>query len=133
MERQLIEKVIDEAREEGASLVIWDRRDTFTVESDDVKEIEANDDYLRVKMQDGKAIVYVEYDYIYKLVVERDRSVRAGVRAGFGASSSESAGSLRLRLNEYRPFLLAGDDRGAGEADEEAALEGARDVFDLYL
>ena len=88
MERQLIEKVIDEAREEGASLVIWDRRDTFTVESDDVKEIETNDDYLRVKMQDGKAIVYVEYEYIYKLVVERDRSVRAGVRAGFGASSS---------------------------------------------
>jgi hypothetical protein len=87
MERQLIEKVIDEARDEGASLVIWDRRDTFTVESDDVKEIEANDDHLRVKMQDGKAIVYVEYDYIYKLVVERDRSVRAGVRAGFGASS----------------------------------------------
>jgi hypothetical protein len=88
MERQLIEKVIDEARNEGASLVIWDRRDTFTVESDDVKEIEANDDYLRVKMQDGKAIVYVEYEYIYKLVVERDRSVRAGVRAGFGATSS---------------------------------------------
>ena len=57
MERQLIEKVIDEARDEGASLVIWDRRDTFTVESDDVKEIEANDDHLRVKMQDGKAIV----------------------------------------------------------------------------
>ena len=39
MERQLIEKVIDEARDEGASLVIWDRRDTFTLESDDVKEI----------------------------------------------------------------------------------------------
>ena len=88
MERQLIEKVIDEAREEGASLVIWDRRDTFTVESEDVKEIEANDDHLRVKMQDGQAIVYVEYDYIYKLVVERDRSVRAGVRAGFGAAGS---------------------------------------------
>ena len=88
MERQLIEKVIDEARDEGASLVIWDRRDTFTVESDDVKEIEMNDDHLRVKMQDGKAIVYVEYDYIYKLVVERDRSVRAGARTGFGASSS---------------------------------------------
>jgi hypothetical protein len=88
LERQLIEKVIDEAREEGASLVIWDRRDTFTVESDDVKEIEKGDDYLRVKMQDGKAIVYVEYEYIYKLVVERDRSVRAGVRAGFGAAGS---------------------------------------------
>ena len=88
MERQLIQKVIDEAKDEEANLVIWDRRDTFTVESDDVKEIEANDDYLRVKMQEGKAVVYVEYDYIYKLVVERERSVRAGVRAGFGASSS---------------------------------------------
>ncbi len=88
MERQLIEKVIDEAKDEGANLVIWDRRDTFTVESDDVKAIEPNDDHLRVKMQDGKAIVYVEYDYIYKLVVERDRSVRAGVRTGFGASTS---------------------------------------------
>jgi hypothetical protein len=88
MERQLIEKVIDEARDEGSSLVIWDRRDTFTVESDDVKEIKTNADHLRVEMQDGKAIVYVEYDYIYKLVVERDRSVRAGVRAGFGAAGS---------------------------------------------
>jgi len=88
MERQLVEKVVDEAKEEGANLVIWDRRDTFTVESDDVKEIETNDDHLRVKMQDGKAIVYVEYEYIYKLVIEKDRSVRAGVRAGFGASSS---------------------------------------------
>ena len=85
MERQLIEKVIDEARDEGASLVIWDRRDTFTIESDDVKEIEANDDHLRVKMQDGKAIVYVEYDYIYKLVVEKERTAR-GTRAGFGAT-----------------------------------------------
>ena len=89
MERQLIEKVIGEVRDEGANLVIWDRRDTFTVESDDVKEIEANDDHLRVKMQDGKAIVYVAYDCIYKLVVEKERgAVRAGIRAGFGASSS---------------------------------------------
>ena len=88
MERQLIEKVIDEVKDGGANLVVWDRRDTFTVEAEDVKEIETNDDHLRVKMQDGKAIVYVEYDYIYKLVVERDRSVRAGVRAGFGVSSS---------------------------------------------
>jgi len=88
MEKRLIDKVIDEAKDEGANLVIWDRRDTFTVESDDVKEIETNDDYLRVKMQDGKAIVYVEYDYIYKLVVEKERSVRVGVRAGFGASTS---------------------------------------------
>jgi hypothetical protein len=88
MEKQLIEKVIEEARSEGSNLVIWDRRDTFTVESDAVKNIEANDDHLRVEMQDGKAVVYVEYDSIYKLVVEKDRTARAGIRAGFGASSS---------------------------------------------
>lgn len=87
MEKQLIEKVIDEARSEEANLVIWDRRDTFTVESEDVKEIETNDDHLRIAMQDGKAVVYVEYDYVYKLVVEKERSARAGVRAGFGAAS----------------------------------------------
>ena len=88
MEKQLIEKVIDEAKSEEANLVIWDRRDTFTVEADDIEEIETNDDHLRIAMQDGKAVVYVEYDYIYKLVVEKERSARAGVRAGFGASSS---------------------------------------------
>ena len=88
MEKQLIEKVIDEAKSEEANLVIWDRRDTFTVEADDIKEIETNDDHLRIAMQDGKAVVYVEFDYIYKLVVEKERSARAGVRAGFGASSS---------------------------------------------
>ena len=89
MEKQLIEKVIEEAKGDGSNLVIWDRRDTFTVESDAVKQIEANDDHLRVKMQDGKAIVYVAYDSIYKLVVEKERgAVRAGIRAGFGASSS---------------------------------------------
>ena len=87
MEKQLIEKVIEEAKGEGSNLVIWDRRDTFTVESDAVKNIEANDDHLRVEMQDGKAVVYVEYDFIYKLVVEKERSARAGVRAGFAASS----------------------------------------------
>jgi hypothetical protein len=88
MEKQLIEKVIEEAKGDGSNLVIWDRRDTFTVESDAVKQIEANDDHLRVEMQDGKAVVYVEYDSIYKLVVEKDRAARAGIRAGFGASSS---------------------------------------------
>jgi hypothetical protein len=87
MEKQLIEKVIEEAKDEGSNLVIWDRRDTFTVESDAVKQIEANDDHLRVEMQDGKAVVYVAYDSIYKLVVERERTARAGIRAGFGASS----------------------------------------------
>src|ERR687884_1098962 len=87
VEKQLIEKVIDEAKAEEANLVIWDRRDTFTVESDDVGGIETNSDHLRIPMQDGKAVVYVEYDYIYKLVVEKERSPRSGVRAGFAASS----------------------------------------------
>ena len=87
MKRELIQKVIDEATKEDANLVIWDRRDTFTVESDDIGEIETNDDHLRIPMQDGKAVVYVEYDFIYKLVVEKDRSARPGVRAGFAASS----------------------------------------------
>lgn len=89
MEKQLIEKVVEEAKGDGSNLVIWDRRDTFTVESDAVKQIEANDDHLRVEMQDGKAVVYVAYDSIYKLVVEKERgAARAGIRAGFGASSS---------------------------------------------
>lgn len=87
MDKQLIEKVIDEAKSDEANLVMWDRRDTFTVESKDVEQIETNDDHLRIPMQDGKVVVYVEYDYIYKLVVERERSARPGVRAGFAASS----------------------------------------------
>ena len=44
MEKQLIEKVVEEAKGDGSNLVIWDRRDTFTVESDAVKQIEVNDD-----------------------------------------------------------------------------------------
>jgi hypothetical protein len=88
VERALIQKVIDEARSEEANLVIWDERDTFTVEQDDVADLEINDDYLRVKMQDGRATVYVELDSIYKLVVEKERSRRSGARTGFGAAGS---------------------------------------------
>ena len=88
MDRALIQKVVDEARDEGANLVIWDRRDTFTVEQDDVADLEISDDHLRVKMQDGKATVYVELDSIYKLVVEKERSRRPGARTGFGAVGS---------------------------------------------
>ena len=88
MERALIQKVIDEARAEEANLVIWDRRDTFTVEHDDVGDLEVGDDHLRVKMQDGRVTVYVQLDKIYKLVVEKERSSRSGTRAGFGAASS---------------------------------------------
>ena len=90
MRRELVEKVVEEAKSEEANLVIWDRRDTFTVEDEDVKEIEAADDHLRVKMQEGKATVFVEYDHIYKLVVDKDRAGRGrpGSRAGFGATGS---------------------------------------------
>ncbi|MCA1688151.1 MAG: hypothetical protein LC714_06090 [Actinobacteria bacterium] len=88
MDRALIQKAVDEARTEEANLVIWDRRDTFTVEQDEVADLKVSDDHLRVKMQDGKVTVYVDLDSIYKLVVERERSHRAGARAGFGAASS---------------------------------------------
>ena len=89
MKRELIQKAIEEATREEANLVIWDRRDTFTVENGDVKEIAAEDDHLRVRMQDGKATVFVEYDSIYKLVVDKERvgKGRPGARAGFGAVS----------------------------------------------
>jgi hypothetical protein len=88
VDRALIQKVVEEARSEEANLVIWDRRDTFTVEQDDVGDLEVGDDHLRVKMQDGRVTVYVELDEIYKLVVEKERSSRSGTRAGFGAASS---------------------------------------------
>jgi hypothetical protein len=88
VDRALIQKVVDEARSEEANLVIWDRRDTFTVEQDDMADLEVGDDHLRVKMQEGKVTVYVELDHIYKLVVEKERSRRSGARAGFGAASS---------------------------------------------
>lgn len=87
MDKKVIERVVDQAREEEANLVIWDRRDTFTVEPDDLSELELSDNYLQAKMQDGKATVFVEFDSIYKLVVEKERKSRAGIRAGFGASA----------------------------------------------
>ena len=86
MDREIVKRIVDEARDEEANLVIWDKRDTFTVEPK--AEVAAEDDYLRVKMEDGKATVYVEYDSIYKLVVERERAARPGSRAGFGAVRS---------------------------------------------
>lgn len=89
MDKAIIEKVVDQAREEEANLVIWDRRDTFTVEADDLFEVELADGYLLAKMQEGKATVFVEFGSIYKLVVEKERKSRSGSRAGFGASSPE--------------------------------------------
>ncbi len=87
MDRETVKRIVDEARAEEANLVVWDRRDTFTVEPK--AEISAEDEYLKVRMEDGKATVYVEYDCIYKLVVEKDRAGgRSGARAGFSAASS---------------------------------------------
>jgi hypothetical protein len=77
--RDLIQKAIDEARSGGSHLVIWDERDTFTVEQEDIADLELNDDHLRIRMQDGRVSVYVQLDKIYKLVVEK-----TGARAGFG-------------------------------------------------
>ncbi len=86
MNREIIKRIVDEARDEEANLIVWDRRDTFTVEPS--AEISAEEDYLLVRMEDGKATVYVEYDQIYKLVVEKEKAGRKGPRAGFGATIS---------------------------------------------
>jgi hypothetical protein len=86
MDREIVKKIVDEAGGEEANLVIWDKRDTFTVEPK--AEISVEDDYLKVTMEDGRATVYVEYDSIYKLVVEKERTGRTGARAGFGATFS---------------------------------------------
>jgi hypothetical protein len=83
VDKEIVKSIVDEARGEEANLIVWDRRDTFTVEPQ--AEISVEADYLRVQMEDGKATVYVEYDSIYKLVVEKERTAR-GTRAGFGAT-----------------------------------------------
>ncbi len=85
MDREIVKRIVEEAGDEEANLIIWDKRDTFTVEPK--AEISVEDDYLKVRMEDGRATVYVEYDSIYKLVVEKERTAR-GVRAGFGATFS---------------------------------------------
>lgn len=88
MKKELVEKVVEEARSEESKLVISDRRDTFTLESKDVANVELGDDYIKVKMGDEKATVYVEFDSIFKLVVEQDRSGRSSLRTGFGSARS---------------------------------------------
>jgi hypothetical protein len=96
VDRALIQKAVDEARSEEANLVIWDRRDTFTVEQDDVADLEVGDDHLRVKMQDGRVTVYVEFDSIYKLVVEKERSRRSGARTGCQHAEERHQASANL-------------------------------------
>ena len=58
MDKTIIEKVLDQAREEEANLVIWDRRDTFTIEADDLSEVELADGYFQAKMQEGQRRQY---------------------------------------------------------------------------
>jgi len=86
MDQETVKKIVEEARGEEANLVVWDRRDTFTIEPK--AEISIEDDYLKVKMEDGKATVYVDYDSIYKLVIDKERTARIGARTGFGAIGS---------------------------------------------
>ncbi|AHY47436.1 Hypothetical Protein RradSPS_2153 [Rubrobacter radiotolerans] len=83
MDKGLVEKVVAEAREAESNLIVSDRWDTFTVEKEDVASIEVADDHLKVTMQDGKAIVYLMLDEIYKLVVEKEKVRSAAGRAGF--------------------------------------------------
>jgi hypothetical protein len=86
MDKKLIEQIIKEAKDTEANLVVADRRDTFTVEKDDVEKIEVANGHLKAVMQDGKATVYVELENIYKLVVEKEKAKKGGGRTGFGAS-----------------------------------------------
>ena len=85
MDREIVSRIVDEARSEEANLIVWDRRDTFTVEPK--AEISVEDDYLKVKMEDGKTTVYLDYGSIYKLVIEKERAARASTRTGFGVVS----------------------------------------------
>lgn len=84
MDQETVKRIVEEAQNEESNLVIWDKRDTFTVEPK--AEISVEDDYLKIKMEDGKSTVYVDYASIYKLVVEKDRTTRSGTRTGFGAT-----------------------------------------------
>ena len=84
MDKEIVRRIVDEAHGEEANLIVWDRRDTFTIEPK--AEISVEDEYLRVQMEDGRATVYAEYDSIYKLVVEKERTARSGTRTGFGGS-----------------------------------------------
>ncbi|MGH3086694.1 MAG: hypothetical protein ACRDSJ_05175 [Rubrobacteraceae bacterium] len=88
MDRKLVEQVIKEARDTESNLGIWDKRDTFTVERDDVPKIEVANSHLKIEMEEGKAVVYVELDEIYKLVVEEEKGKKSGGRTGFGANRS---------------------------------------------
>lgn len=81
MKKELVETAVEEARSEKSRLVIWDERDTFTVEPEDLEGLEVADDHLKVRMQDGRTTIYVGFEAIYKLVVNKERS-----RAGFGLS-----------------------------------------------
>ncbi len=81
MKKALVEKVVEEAKSGKSDLVVSDEKDTFTVESGDLDGLEVAEDHLRVEMQDGRTTIYVEFEEIHKLIVNKDRG-----RAGFGLS-----------------------------------------------
>ena len=60
VDRALIQKVVEEARSEEANLVIWDRRDTFTVEPDALADLGVVDDHLRANIQSAWVTVYTQ-------------------------------------------------------------------------
>ncbi|ABG03703.1 hypothetical protein Rxyl_0734 [Rubrobacter xylanophilus DSM 9941] len=88
MDRRLVQSALEQAKQEKANLAIWDRRDTFTVEAEHLDDVELGDGYLRVRMQDGRATVYLELDAIYKLAVEQEGARPVGIRAGFSVGRS---------------------------------------------
>lgn len=88
MDRKLVETALEQAKQEKANLAIWDRRDTFTVEADQLDDVELGDGHLRVRMQDGRATVYLQLDAIYKLAVEQEGARPVGIRAGFSVGRS---------------------------------------------
>jgi hypothetical protein len=46
VDKEIVRRIVDEAHGEEANLIVWDRRDTFTIEPK--AEISAEDEYLRV-------------------------------------------------------------------------------------
>ena len=89
MKRELVERALEEARSEEAKLVVWDWRDTFTIEPK--ADVSLEDEYARVELEDGKSVIYVEYEYVYKVAIEREKSAarKGGPRAGFGSREED--------------------------------------------
>ena len=55
MNREIVKTIVDEARGEESNVVVWDKRDTFTVEPK--AEVSVEDEYLKVKRDERRATV----------------------------------------------------------------------------